>query len=153
LAASAQITHGVESNAHTAVCCGVNITSFDRVSSLKDMVDHIYGRASIIRSYDRPHMFVTELSLYYTFLVKQIDKRDLGLVSYPKNYFADFCKNLLEGIAYYREKSEDLFAECLESSLAALEMFEQRLSLDDNNFGELASRLAISASGGATATS
>lgn len=144
LAASAQMTHGVESNAHTAVCCGVNITSFDKVSSLKDMVDHIYGRISIIRSHDRPHMFVTELSLYYSFLVKQIAKRDLGLVSYPKNYFSDFCKNLLDGIAYYREKSGDLFEECLESSLAALSAFEQKLTCDGLDGGELQMCLSIS---------
>ncbi len=153
LAASAQMRHKIESSAQTAVCCGLNITSFNKISSLEDMVDHIYGRASIISLSDRPHMFVTELSLYYSFLVKQIAKRDLGLVSYPKNYFSDFRKNLLEGIAYYRERSGDLFSECLESSLAALSAFEQKLSLDDLDFGEPASGLAVSHPGGATATS
>ena len=46
------------------MCPGPNIAYFSHKVSLKEMVDHIYGRTNVIMNGFRPHMFIKELSLY-----------------------------------------------------------------------------------------
>jgi hypothetical protein len=41
-------------------CPGPNLAYFDKVASLKETVDHIYGRANILRKKYRPHLFINE---------------------------------------------------------------------------------------------
>jgi hypothetical protein len=51
-----------------AVCPGPNIAYYDRVTTVAEMVDHIYGRGPLLNRADRPHMFIKELSLNMDFL-------------------------------------------------------------------------------------
>ncbi|MGV3640764.1 MAG: hypothetical protein ACO1NZ_09615, partial [Adhaeribacter sp.] len=46
------------------ICPGPNLAFFSGVFSLKEMVDHIYGRTNLLNSTYRPHMFVNELHMY-----------------------------------------------------------------------------------------
>ncbi|WP_289023848.1 hypothetical protein [uncultured Salegentibacter sp.] len=84
------------------ICPSPNIANFSKLSTLKEMTDHIYGRSGLIKESNRPHMFVKELDLYIDYLAEQVqrtpnpDKRTL------KNWKA-FCNNILEGIDYYRK--------------------------------------------------
>lgn len=84
------------------ICPGPNIAYFSRTVSLQEMVDHIYGRSSILQREDRPHMFIKELQLYVDYLREQV-----GENLHPDKKFVKYCtsysRNLLEGIAYYRE--------------------------------------------------
>lgn len=85
------------------ICPGPNIVNFSKVVSLKTMVDHIYGRADIITSVNRPHMFIAELHLYIDYLKeKLIADYNKGELMKMKKYYASFCKNIHEGISYYR---------------------------------------------------
>jgi len=63
---SALIALGVrdEFDSPQAVCPGPNIAWFDRLYSLKEMVDHIYGRGKSLVSPERPHMFAKEIEMY-----------------------------------------------------------------------------------------
>ena len=106
----AELGHGVYKNehirktggTHPAVCPGPNIAYFSRPASLKEMIDHIYGRDNIMTAKNRPHMFIKEIKLN----IDQFEKlaRDKGTVSAEKKNAAvtEFRQNLNFGIAYYR---------------------------------------------------
>lgn len=75
-----------------SLCPGPNLAYFSRVCSLREMVDHIYGRGNVRNDRPRPHMFLNELTLYVDYLRREQAKgRDVRT----------FAANLLEGIAYY----------------------------------------------------
>lgn len=84
------------------VCPGPNLAYFSRICSLDEMVDHIYGRASVLNGLRRPHMFVNELALYVEYLSGRIAGG--GSAATPKDlaHLETFKANLREGIAYYR---------------------------------------------------
>lgn len=84
------------------VCPGPNLAYFSRICSLDEMVDHIYGRASVLNELRRPHMFVNELALYVDYLSDRIAAA--GSAATPKDlaHLETFKANLGEGIAYYR---------------------------------------------------
>ena len=86
-----------------SVCPGPNIAYFSKEMSLKDMVDHIYGRKNMLDDRPRPHMFLKELVMYLdiykerceAFMKKPEDKKEYKQLS-------QFRKNLLDGVEYYR---------------------------------------------------
>ena len=93
---------GIVPEAKTAVCCGPGIADFSRIASLDDMVDHIYGRLSLLKDQARRHMFVTELELYVEYLRDEMQRNAIGLIERNNRYFDDFRQNLNDGIEYYR---------------------------------------------------
>jgi ParB-like chromosome segregation protein Spo0J len=89
------------------MCPGPNIAYFSKVATLRDMTDHIYGRASLIDDENRPHMFVKELILNIKYLEEQI----LAATEMDKKVTRDllqFSNNLLKGISYYRQLSSEI---------------------------------------------
>ena len=48
---------------------------FSKKMSLKEMVDHIYGRVNVITRKDRPNMFIKELNLYIDYLKNKIEEK------------------------------------------------------------------------------
>ncbi len=86
-----------------SICPGPNMAYFSGKFSLKEMVDHIYGRKNIITREDRPNLFVKELSSYFDYLKKQIDEEVKPIAESSSKKFQTFKKNLLEGIEYYKE--------------------------------------------------
>ncbi|MES2645905.1 MAG: hypothetical protein V4717_03440 [Bacteroidota bacterium] len=86
-----------------AICPGPNLAYFSGIFSLKQMVDHIYGRTNILNTVERPNLFVNELSLYVTYLKKEIDKNLEVLNNNKIRYLKNFQANLLEGIQYYKK--------------------------------------------------
>src|SRR5690606_16206084 len=85
------------------ICPGPNIAYFNKETSLKQMVNHIYGRENIIDVEDRPHVFIKELKMYLDHYKKEqkiakIEQSDLKMKKQEK-----FRKNLLDGIAYYKD--------------------------------------------------
>jgi hypothetical protein len=86
------------------VCPGPNIVNFSKVVSLQTMTDHIYGRTNIMSNAQRPHMFINELILNIDYLQEQFDiDHSNEQVTKKKKFYSVFIKNLLEGIAYYRD--------------------------------------------------
>ncbi len=111
LSNSALIKYGIpyiKSRSEVNVCPGPNIAYFDKVVSLKEMTDHIYGRASILSNSERPHMFIKELDLnidYVKELAKDWNKTDVKRAKDINQYIW----NLLEGIEYYKILTDQMF--------------------------------------------
>lgn len=110
------------------ICPGPNLAYFKGSFSLKEMVDHIYGKVSLRLDPERPHVFVKELQLYVKHLKSDIEN------ALPENgkkveaYIEKFKKNLSEGIAYYQEfkdswsKENTLVLERAKAQLAEMKL-------------------------------
>jgi len=85
------------------ICPGPNLAYFSGIFTLRQMVDHIYGRDSLLNKVPRPHMFVNELELYVSYLRKKIGEAAHPVTAKQSQYFITFRDNLLSGISYYRE--------------------------------------------------
>ncbi|TFB09820.1 hypothetical protein E3V55_07030 [Candidatus Marinimicrobia bacterium MT.SAG.3] len=107
LAASATQPFNVKRNGNILICCGPGITNFSKKSTLEEMVDHIYGRISLLTDPNRPHMFIKELSLYVEYIRKEAEQYKLDLSSRTPKYFREFKDNIKDGIEYYRTLVEE----------------------------------------------
>lgn len=108
LSNSAAIEHEhvfVKNQNAVTICPGPNIAYFSKVVSLREMTDHIYGRANIIDRSERPHMFLKELWLYLDYLSEQVAETVDPDKKFIK-YCSTFAGNLKEGIAYYQRLME-----------------------------------------------
>ena len=65
------------------------------------MIDHIYGRGTIMTRSDAPHVFVREIRIYLDYLRSELNRFSLGLSTKRWRYFAEFKENMLSGIEYY----------------------------------------------------
>lgn len=88
--------------AAVTICPGPNLAYFSGVFSLKEMIDHIYGRINILNTLHRPNMFVNELHLYIDHFKKKIET-SMELNPKQQKSLNLFKTNLLEGINYYKE--------------------------------------------------
>lgn len=106
LAAPALVKNGIpvpHNLVATTICPGPNLAYFSGIFSLKEMIDHIYGRVSNLNKEKRPNMFVKELQLYVDYFKKDIQKQ-LGVIEEKKHeYFETFKANLLKGLEYYMQ--------------------------------------------------
>ena len=126
----ALINLGITSgNAPVAVCPGPNIAYFDRLYTLRQMVDHIYGRGKSLVPDNRPHMFTKDLVMSVDYFGKLSDKLVPGDAK-AYAYLEVFRANLLEGLEYYRSlvEEEPFPGENLESLKAAMVSEGQRLA-------------------------
>lgn len=103
------------------VCVGPNARFFDKVSSLREMVDHIYGRIDLLKGKNRPNMFVNELRLYMEYMAEEVERVRLKLSNQTHEYFEGYKLNLLNGIEYYREQVDNLVAKGQDSFLSQLD--------------------------------
>ena len=126
----ALINLGVTSgNAPVSVCPGPNIAYFDRLYTLREMVNHIYGRGKSLVPENRPHMFTKDLVMSLDYFGKLVDKLAVGDAK-AFAYLEVFRANLLEGLDYYRTLVEEkpIPGENLASLKAAMEVQGQRLA-------------------------
>ncbi len=86
-----------------SVCPGPNMAYFTKEVSLREMVDHIYGRANIIEREDRPNMFIKELNIYIDYLKGKIEEAGEAATVRQQKYLNKFSENLSMGIQYYQE--------------------------------------------------
>jgi hypothetical protein len=121
LAGTATIKNGIDPAATPAVCCGPNIVYFSRSATLREMVEHIYGRISLLDGCDRPHMFLRELSIYVAYLRNELAQQKVGVVSHPSTYYREFGENLLTGVEHYHGLADRLAGVCKDAFLAQLE--------------------------------
>jgi hypothetical protein len=116
-----------------SICPGPNIAYFDKVLSLKQMVDHIYGRINILTNEDaRPNLFVKELKLYVDYLKTKIAETPSPISDKQLKYFREFEKNLQDGVEYYKNLYSDFetkVAVLKEDLLGELEAI--RIELED----------------------
>jgi hypothetical protein len=89
------------------ICPGPNIAYFNKIVTLQEMTDHIYGRGNILDDQDRPHVFIKELKLNVDYVKEQVSDLKREEAKKTKEIL-DFVKQLLTGIAYYRTISNTI---------------------------------------------
>jgi hypothetical protein len=108
LGGSALRKYGLNSPVTPAICPGPNLIYFRRRTNLDEMVNHIYGRHSLIDEDARPHMFIQELGVNIDYLKHWLapvaNNGDQG----ARKAFDEFAQTLLAGIQYYRERVGEL---------------------------------------------
>ncbi|MEI7895953.1 MAG: hypothetical protein WCJ26_02875 [bacterium] len=113
-----------------SVCPGPNMAYFSEVMTLKEMVDHIYGKINVIKRNDRPHMFIKELTIYIDYLKNKVDETARPWSEKQVEYFSTFSDNLDKGIQYYKELFSNMklsFREKKSKLISDLEKFELQL--------------------------
>lgn len=127
LGASALLKTGLEPSHNltaVAICPGPNLAYFSGIFSLKQMVDHIYGRINLLNSVRRPNMFVNELVLYLDYLKNESGKYMDTVTTQQARYLRTFQTNLMAGIEYYR----NLVAEIKQEAASFLEEMKEELN-------------------------
>jgi hypothetical protein len=134
LCASTYIKAGIlkpRENRAVSICPGPNLAFFHAKYSLKEMINHIYGRENLLSEVLRPNLFINELNLYVDYLKKDIATQMEEFNAKKEKYFSKFKAQLLNGIDYYRALIPELkFQDSLsvEEMLKQLQLAEQRLS-------------------------
>lgn len=85
-----------------SICPGPNMAYYSKIMSLKNMVDHIYGRANMISRTDRPHMFIKELFIYIDYLKQKFEEVKYEMTKKEEKYFGTFLNNMKAGVVYYK---------------------------------------------------
>ena len=116
------LKYGIDPGATPSICCGPGIRDFTKISTLEEMVAHIYGWSSLINNKDRPHMFIRELMLYIDHLRQENKNFSLNLSFRAPAYFHKFKENLLGGIEYYQRLAGQFMEEQRNQFLAALKV-------------------------------
>ena len=94
-----------------SVCPGPNLAYFSKVATLKEMLDHIYGRINLVTNPDRPNMFIKELSLYKNYFLKKLEENLNPFSAQAEEYFNTFHANLMDGINYYKKIIPEILEE------------------------------------------
>jgi len=134
LAGNATSKYEIDPNATSTVCCGPSIAHFSRVSTLREMVGHIYGRESLLNRTPRLNMFYRELLLNVHVFREDVKKLALGLeVAQPKQLLK-IREALLSQIDFYRRfvqermgVSKDVYLKDLSAAFKVVE----RIPLED----------------------
>jgi len=118
----------VKENEKVTVCPGPNLAYFSKISTLKEMVDHIYGRINLLDNMYRPHMFLKELSMYLDIFKERIEAfhKNIDDIKEKRN-LVKFRDNLFEGIEYYK----NLFGEKKKEVVLELEKLLQKYPVLD----------------------
>ncbi|MGA9408729.1 MAG: hypothetical protein WBW71_16465, partial [Bacteroidota bacterium] len=84
------------SNSPQAICPGPNIAWFKKLYTLKEMVDHIYGRGESLVPSERPHMFAKEIQMYVDYFEKIVQR--CGFTDMEIKKLREFKANLENGM-------------------------------------------------------
>jgi len=115
-----------------AICPGPNLAYFSGVFSLKQMVDHIYGRTNILNKIPRSNMFINELKLYVQYWKNENKNFSIQIAQKRDAYLNKFKENLLQGIEYYKNlanEMENQASELFDDMLNELLQIEKSLLL------------------------
>jgi hypothetical protein len=113
----------VKSDYKVTCCPGPNLAWFSKISTLTEMVDHIYGRINLLDNRPRPHMFLKELNMYLDIFKERVEEflKDTDNQK-EKKLLITFRENLMDGINYYKA----LFTEKKVEVVADLEKMLQK---------------------------
>ena len=112
------------------VCPGPNMAYFSEPVSLKNMVDHIYGRTDLITRTDRPNMFIKELLLYINYLSSKSKEFKTTPGQKHAEFLEGFKQDISDGIRYYKTLFSELkgrYAVTKAELLQDLEKMEKKL--------------------------
>jgi hypothetical protein len=105
-----------EKKSPQSICPGPNIEWFCKFYTLKEMVDHIYGRGPSLVPSKRPHMFAKEIVMYVEYFEKMVAESSLtaaaikALLEFKTNLEAglDFCIEIAHKEPYPGENLESI---------------------------------------------
>lgn len=130
-----------EEEAPPCICPGPNIAWFNKIYTLKEMVDHIYGRGPSLVPPERPHMFAQEIIIYVDYFEKQVESLDYTpkkiklLQEINKNLEAgmDFCLDIAKQKPYQGENLASINP-CVEKQRARLRAIfaDFKMKIQDN---------------------
>ena len=124
LGGSALRKYGLNSSVTPAICPSPSLGWFRRRTNLDEMVNHIYGRQSLIDEDARPHMFVKELSINIDYLKQWLAPAlDTGDQN-GRKYFREFAQTILAGIQYYSGRIVEFAPRSPERFLEAIKSLE-----------------------------
>lgn len=132
LAASVLLVKNIgnpKQNSSVSVCPGPNLAYFSNIVSLKEMVDHIYGRINLITNPNRPNMFIKELSLYIEYFIKKVEVSFKAHSQHSETSLKTFYSNLKTGIEYYKKLIPEMKEETIlmrEKMMEELKSYEKR---------------------------
>nr|WP_121272336.1 hypothetical protein [Pedobacter schmidteae] len=116
-------------NKAVSICPGPNLAYFSGKYSLKEMIQHIYGKTNLLGSVNRPNLFINELNLYIDYLKKDVAAQLDELSVKKAKYFAKFKEQLLQGIAYY----QTLIPELKKQTNMTISEMQQQLQQAENS--------------------
>jgi len=97
----------VPENGHPqAICPGPNIAWFNRIYSLREMVDHIYGRGPSLVPPERPHMFAKEVLMYVDYFEKLVNR--CGYTQREMETLKEFYENLEKSMDFCLTVSREM---------------------------------------------
>lgn len=123
LGASVLLTNNIQSKDYgegASICPGPNLAYFSKTMSLKEIIDHIYGRTNSITRTDRPNMFINELKLYIDYLKNKLEETRASMNSKQEKYLLTFSNNLKDGLNYYYSLFSDLKGRFEDSKITIL---------------------------------
>ena len=85
------------------ICPGPNLAYFNKITSLSDMVQHIYGKINLLTVTNRPHVFIKELQMYVNHLQKAVTDCSGVMTALQQKKWTAFKSNLQSGIDYYQD--------------------------------------------------
>lgn len=85
-----------------SICPGPNLAYFSKITTLNEMIGHIYGRTNVMMRTDRPNMFIKELLIYLEYYKEQIDEFRMNTIEKRRKQLLSFGNNLNDGITYYQ---------------------------------------------------
>jgi hypothetical protein len=108
-----------------AICPGPNLAYFSKVMTLREMTDHIYGRANMLNQTLRQHMFIKELQMYVDNFISEVKRNAPHLTDQKKAELQNFRQNLVEGIEYYRRLFPQIMKETQTARQQALDELDR----------------------------
>jgi hypothetical protein len=123
----ALIKNNIDTKVAPAVCPGPNIVNFKKLVTLKEMVDHIYGRCSLLANNERPHMFVREIQLQINYLFNEIKNASFGLPARSQQKLIEVKENLRSGVEYYQKFAKESLVEQCDNFLLALRELQNEI--------------------------
>ena len=112
------------------ICPGPNLAYFDKVVSLSDMVQHIYGKSTISIDNNRPNFFIKELKMYMDHLKKGLANGTESMNTIQLKKWKTFQNNIQSGIDYYKElfSNNEFFSKEKELIQQQLEMYRLQIN-------------------------
>ncbi|WP_164111914.1 MULTISPECIES: hypothetical protein [Sphingobacterium] len=133
LASSAYLKYDIDESIKdlsVAICPGPNLSYFNRIYNLEEMVSHIYGRLDLLKDVERPSMFINELQLYIQYIEKQIKESVQDMNIKKSKYIQSFVDQVFTGIEYYSDLTKRLVSFTLTNNdefTASLQSLREKL--------------------------
>ncbi|MGB0580894.1 MAG: hypothetical protein ACPGVU_14425 [Limisphaerales bacterium] len=119
-----------------SICPGPNMAWFNESYTLRQMVDHIYGRGPSLVPAERPHMFAKEANMLISYLDKQLEQAGSSPASIKQlrelhdniQLSLDECERISAKAAFPNENLESLRA-CLTELSPRLDQLRERVEI------------------------